>query len=108
MIGMLVEARIADTQHVSIIGLPRDRILREGILPIFERQGILKDIDKRFLSGQPLLPIEQKVPKLGISCLGEHACLTNGSEGAVNQLWRWLHAALPVEDSRRAMAIIIA
>lgn len=37
---MLVEARIPDTEQVPIIWLPLDRIFREGILPIFERQRI--------------------------------------------------------------------
>ena len=66
---MIVEARVAHPAKTFVIGLPLDRISREGILPIFERQGILKDIDKRFLSGQPLLAIEQKVAKFGVACL---------------------------------------
>ena len=43
---MIVEARVAHPQEMSIIWLPFDRVFRQRVLPIFKSEGILKNVDQ--------------------------------------------------------------
>lgn len=64
---MPIEARIAYSGEVPLIGLPLDRVARELFLFIFQREKILEDVDLGDLSGQGAFTVERLVAKFSIA-----------------------------------------
>ncbi len=46
-----------------LIRLPLHSIFCQGMLPVFQRQRVLKNIDQRLFTRQAALSIEQEIPK---------------------------------------------
>jgi len=84
LIGMLIEAGIPHSREVLLIWLPLDRVARELFLLILECEEILEDVDQCGLSSQAALTIEGAVPKFGIACFVQAACLTDRGERLVH------------------------
>ena len=84
LIGMLIEAGIPHSREVLLIWLPLDRVARELFLLILQGEEILEDIDLRDLPGQGAFAVERPVPKFGIACFVQAACLTDRGERLVH------------------------
>ena len=58
LVGMVIQAWVADPQEVVIIRLPFHRVARQGVVSVFQRQHILEKVDERAFARQPLLAVE--------------------------------------------------
>src|SRR5258708_32228535 len=63
LVGMIVEARIANPQQMFVVRLPLDGIFGQGLLSVFKSQRVLKDGDQLLFSCQTTFPIEQEIRK---------------------------------------------
>lgn len=84
LVGMVIQTRVAHAQEVPVVWLPFNGVARQGILPIFQCQRVLKNIDQRLFARQSLLAIEQEIPESGIACFRQGACLTDRLKGPVD------------------------
>ncbi len=108
LIGMVIQARVADPQEMAVVRLPFDRVSRQMVVSVLQRQHILEDIDERAFAGQSLLTIEQEVAEPGIACFRQGACFADRLKGPGAQIRLRLHAFDPPQNSRRGIASIIA
>src|SRR5437667_6981039 len=95
---MIVETRIAHPQEMFVVWLPLQRIFRQGMFSIFQRQDVLNDVDQRLLTRQSAFTIEQEILEAGITRSRKRSCLANGREGAVHVVWLKLLPCHPAQD----------
>ncbi len=103
---MVIETRIANPQEMFVVRLPFDRIFRQGLLSVFQCEGVLKDVDQRLFACQSAFPIEQEIAKASISRFRKRSGFANGREGAVHVVWFKLLSRHPAQNLRRRVTTI--
>lgn len=104
---MVIETWVAHAQEVGVVRLPFNRVARQGMFPVLERQHILEDVDERAFARQSLLAIQQEIAESGIARFRQGACLAERGEGSVHQVRLRLHAFDPLEHSGRTVTSVI-
>jgi hypothetical protein len=103
---MIVEARIANAQKMSIVWLPLHRIFGQGIFPIFQCQRVLKDTDPGRISCQRAFPIEQEISKARVPGFRQRPRFANCRESAIHIVRLKLLSRDPTKDFRWRMTAI--